>query len=58
MVQTPEAQLESVLTPTDHLSVGQDGGLMIESVSAAALLQDFGSPLYVFSEATLRQNYR
>jgi len=56
--QSPEEQLNAVLTPTDRLSVNSDGDLFIEDMSAAQLLQQFGSPLYVFSEATLRENYR
>jgi len=58
MPQTPEKQLESILTLTDSLSVNDDDDLLIEGMSATQLLQQFGSPLYVFSEATLRENYR
>ena len=57
-IQTPEEQLAAVLTPSDRLSVNSDGDLVIEDMSAAQLLQQFGSPLYAFSEATLRDNYR
>lgn len=58
MLRTAAQQLETILTPSDQLSVDNAGGLLIEDVSAAQLLKRFGSPLYVFSEATLRQNVR
>ena len=57
-MQTPEDQLKAILTPSDRLSVARDGDLMIEDITATKLLAQFGSPLYVFSEATLRNNYR
>ena len=57
-VQTPAQQLEAILTRTDRLSVDGEGDLLIEDVKGTGLLQRFGSPLYVFSEATLRENYR
>ena len=57
-MQTPEEQLKAVLTPSDKLSVSNTGDLLIEESSARKLLEQFGSPLYVFSEATLRENYR
>jgi len=55
---TPQEQLAAILTETDRLSVNSAGDLLIEEMSASRLLQQFGSPLYVFSEATLRDNYR
>jgi len=57
-MQTPEEQLKAVLTPSDNLSVSADGNLVIENLSASQLLERFGSPLFVFSETTLRDNYR
>jgi diaminopimelate decarboxylase len=57
-IQTPEEQLEAVLTSSDRLSVNHEGELLLEDISASQLLEQFGSPLYVFSEATLRDNYR
>ena len=55
---TPEEQLQKVLTPTDHLSVNSAGELLVEDLKSSVLLTEFGSPLYVFSETTLRENYR
>jgi diaminopimelate decarboxylase len=57
-MRTPAQQLEAIMTPTDRLAVGPEGDLLIEDVSATQLLKQFGSPLYVFSEHTLRDNYR
>jgi diaminopimelate decarboxylase len=54
--QTP--RLAEVLTRTDHLTVNRDGDLLIEGCSAPSLLDEYGSPLYVVSEATLRANFR
>ncbi|MCB1380815.1 MAG: alanine racemase [Alphaproteobacteria bacterium] len=56
--QTPEQTLAQWRTPSDNLSVSANGDLMIEGVSARDLVTKFGSPLYVISESTLRQNYR
>ena len=50
--------LESLLTPTDHLSVSNTGNLMIEECDVTELLEKFGSPLYVVSEKTIRANYQ
>ena len=55
---TPESQLTAILTPTDNLRVDETGDLLIEDVSASELIKAYGSPLYVFSEKTLRQNFR
>jgi diaminopimelate decarboxylase len=49
--------LRAIATPSDRLSV-QDGRLRIAGHDAAALLDAFGSPLYVAVEDTLRENYR
>ncbi len=49
--------LRAVATPSDRLSV-QDGRLRIAGHDAAALLDAFGSPLYVAVEDTIRENYR
>ena len=43
--------------PPDRLTT-RDGRLFIEECDAVALLERFGSPLFVFSEAQLRDNYR
>ncbi|MGW3949543.1 diaminopimelate decarboxylase family protein [Streptomyces sp. NPDC004752] len=50
--------LSPVLTTTDSLSVAVDGCLMVEGRRADELVKEFGSPLYVLSERTLRANYR
>lgn len=57
-IQTPAEQLAAILTRTDRLSVNSEGDLLIEDLTANQLLQQYGSPLFVFSEATLRDNYR
>jgi diaminopimelate decarboxylase len=50
--------LQAVMKPTDHLGVSEHGDLRVEECSAAELLEEYGSPLFVVSEATLRANYR
>jgi diaminopimelate decarboxylase len=55
---TPADELRNVLTSSDNLSVDASGTLRIEGCSAADLLEEYGSPLYVISEATLVANYR
>ena len=50
--------LASILTPTDNLAVDESGNLLIEARSARSLIDEFGSPLYVISEKTLRDNFR
>jgi diaminopimelate decarboxylase len=50
--------LRRIITETDMLSVDSAGDLMVEGCGAASLLQTFGSPLHIISEATLRLNYR
>ncbi len=54
----PAKELMKVLTQTDKLSVAPSGDLVIEGSLAKDLLERYGSPLYVVSEATLRENYR
>jgi len=58
MHPTPADQLDSIRTESDHLAVDASGELLIEGITAADLLERFGSPLYVISEATLRRNFR
>jgi diaminopimelate decarboxylase len=55
---TPAGTLARILTRTDRLSIDGEGRLRIEGCPADALLQKYGSPLYVISEATLRANVR
>ena len=55
---TSLSHLNSILTPTDHLSVSEEGDLLIENCQAKTLLEKYGSPLYVVSEKTLRSNYQ
>ena len=50
--------LAPILTPTDNLGVDESGNLLIEGRSARSLVEEFGSPLYVISERTLRENFR
>jgi len=58
MTTTPATILKTQLTQTDHLSISDDGDLMIEGCVARDMVERFGSPLFVFSEATLRDNIR
>ena len=55
---TAAGALQSVLTPTDRLSIDPAGDLRIEDCSVRALLAAYGSPLFVIAESTLRANYR
>jgi diaminopimelate decarboxylase len=48
----------AVLTPTDRLGVSDSGDLRIEQCGVRELLDHYGSPLFVASEATLRENYQ
>ena len=52
------ALLDRIRTPTDALEVDAAGELTIAGHEARRLLQEFGSPLYVTVEETLRRNYR
>src|SRR5205823_5443351 len=51
-------RLNRLLTPTDRLAVDAAGRLRIDGHPAERLLGQYGSPLYVLSEKTLRANYR
>jgi len=55
---TSAALLDANLTPSDRLTVSDHGDLLIEGARAADLVARYGSPLFVFSEATLVANYR
>jgi diaminopimelate decarboxylase len=48
----------AVLTRTDHFGVTDEGDFRIEECAVRELLNAYGSPLFVVSEATLRSNYR
>ncbi|MEM6693294.1 MAG: diaminopimelate decarboxylase [Pseudomonadota bacterium] len=56
--ETSQKLLDHWLTPQDHLSVDDSGTLCIEGHSARDLVEKYGSPLFVMSERTLRDNYR
>ncbi|MBU1225723.1 MAG: hypothetical protein KJ698_00740, partial [Actinobacteria bacterium] len=50
------------MIPTDHhppdcLSV-RDGRLFIEDCDTLALVEEFGTPIFAFSEAQITENYR
>ncbi|WP_190812965.1 diaminopimelate decarboxylase family protein [Saccharopolyspora pogona] len=50
--------LSPILTATDSMSVTSDGCLMVEGKRVDELVKEFGTPLYMLSERTLRANYR
>src|SRR5712692_5418712 len=52
------AELERISGPTDSLGTDLRGVLTIEGCSADSLISQYGSPLFVISESTLRANYR
>jgi diaminopimelate decarboxylase len=41
-----------------HIAVDKDGILSVEGVSTIELVENFGTPLFVVSENTIRENYR
>ncbi|MGE4249124.1 MAG: hypothetical protein AB7F09_07040 [Parvibaculaceae bacterium] len=53
-----EALLDRLVLPTDDLAVTADGVLLVGGQPADALLRQFGSPLYVTVEQTIRRNFR
>jgi diaminopimelate decarboxylase len=57
-IRTGRQSLCELMVSSDRLAVSADGMLLIEGQSAAGLLAEFGSPLYVAVEATIRENYR
>jgi diaminopimelate decarboxylase len=44
--------------PTDHLEVSTEGELLIDGCRATDLAKAFGSPVFVISERTFRENIR
>lgn len=50
--------LSPILTKSDSLTVGPGGELVIDGCSARSLVEEYGSPLFVISERTLRVNLR
>jgi diaminopimelate decarboxylase len=52
------ALLERLVIPTDDLAVDADGVLLVGGQRADTLLKQFGSPLYVTIEQTIRHNFR
>ena len=55
---TGAQELERIGGHEDALDIDAEGVLTIEGCSATDLIQDYGSPLYVISESTLRRNFR
>ncbi len=55
---TSAEYLDAVRTPSDVLSVTDDGSLAVDGILVADLLSQFGSPLYVACKSTLRSNFR
>jgi diaminopimelate decarboxylase len=58
VAMTGRETLEAIRADTDSLACQDDGALMIDGCGVDGLLDEFGSPLYVISERTLRSNYR
>lgn len=58
MNETSALRLEAVRIPTDTLEADNSGMLVIDGIRAVDLLHEYGSPLFVISESTLRANYR
>jgi diaminopimelate decarboxylase len=56
--ETGETQLNAVLLASDALTVSPSGLLEIAGRTAAGLVAEFGSPLNVIAEQTVRSNYR
>lgn len=54
---TAVEEFDRLLTPTDRLSTYK-GDLLLDGCRAVDLVAEFGSPLYVVAEGTLRENYR
>ena len=57
-METGRSLLSRLLVPSDRLDVSPAGMLRIGGHEAGSLLRDFGTPLVVVSEETLRANYR
>ena len=58
MSETSAELLTAVLTRSDCLLVTKSGELSIEACRATELVARLGSPLFVMSDAVLRDNYR
>ena len=58
MTMTPASRLEEILVASDNLTVSKQGDLMVEGCSVRDLADEFGTPLYVYSEGTFRSNIR
>ena len=58
LADTSADALKKLLTPSDRLTIDDEGTLTIDGCSATALLDTYGSPLFVTSEMTIRKNYR
>lgn len=56
--QTAAQLLQEKLVEGDQLSVSAEGDLLIEGHSVKTLVEEYGAPLHVLSETTLRNNYR
>ncbi|WP_306681644.1 diaminopimelate decarboxylase family protein [Pseudogemmobacter lacusdianii] len=56
MDQIGQTQLSEIRIPSDVLEVDPEGHLRIDGHRASDLVAQFGSPLYVTVESTLRQN--
>ena len=55
---TSEQQLRRILIGSDQLSVLPPGELAIEGSRVSDLVSTYGSPLFVMSDTTLRENVR
>lgn len=55
---TSATQLGKTTIRGDRLDVSEGNELLLDGVSASSLIDEFGSPLFVVSEAGLRDNFR
>jgi len=55
--RAPDPSIEALLAARPHLSLGPDG-LCVEKVPLARIARSLGTPLFVYSETTLRERIR
>lgn len=55
---TARQHFHEIRTTTDFIDVSDSGDLLMEKCRAVDIVREYGSPVYVVSESTLRANYR